>query len=108
MGHSFSIHAGAPAAVAELSGLLASPVRWQIAHGLQDGESSLTELLRCTELSRVTLSPHLAALCRAGAIVRRRRQGQTYYSLQDRLALRLCRTTLKNRRPDGVLRSRTD
>lgn len=69
---------------------LAEPARLAILHALENGESSVSELVEATGLAQGNLSKHLQQLY-AGGFVRRRRDGMfVYYALADDGVLKLC------------------
>ena len=59
--------------------------------------------LRCDTPAQI--SRHLGALCSAGAVSSWRRQGQTRYSAQGRLAEWLCKAALDGLLPETANRS---
>jgi DNA-binding transcriptional ArsR family regulator len=76
--------------VAEHFRVLGEPARLELLHALSDGERSAASLLEATGMSQANLSKHMAVLCRA-AFVRRRREGSfVHYELADARVLSLC------------------
>ena len=70
--------------------VLGEPARLELLHALGDGERSAADLLEDTDMAQASLSKHMAALCAAG-FVRRRREGTfVHYALADRRVLALC------------------
>ena len=66
------------------------PARLQILHALGDGERTVSELVRTTDLAQANLSRHLQQLLALGFVARRKRGLFAYYRLADREVLRLC------------------
>lgn len=57
---------------AEICSALASPVRLQILDLVSQGEKTSTELLENLSIPKANLSQHIAVLCDAGILVRRK------------------------------------
>lgn len=66
------------------------PVRLQILHALADGERTVSELVRRTDIAQANLSRHLQQLLALGFVARRKRGLFAYYRLADAEVLRLC------------------
>jgi DNA-binding transcriptional ArsR family regulator len=66
------------------------PVRLRILHALGDGERTVSELVRETDIAQANLSRHLQQLLSLGFVARRKRGLFAYYRLADREVLRLC------------------
>lgn len=79
------------ASVAELFGLLATPVRLKIIGALCQGERNVTQLLATIDTTQPNMSQHLATLYRAGILGKRREGTQIYYRLQSERVASLCR-----------------
>jgi len=78
---------------------MGNPLRLRVLHLLEDGELTVTELLKQTSTSQANLSKHLSVL-RAGGLVNHRRDGvNVYYSISDPIVLVVCRTMC-----DSILR----
>ncbi len=77
--------------VAELFGLLSTPVRLKIIGALCHGEKNVSKLLAEIETTQSNISQHLATLYRAGVLGRRRDGTQIYYRLQSERVATLCR-----------------
>ncbi len=77
--------------VAELFGLLATPVRLKIISAVCQGEKNVSELLEQIETTQPNMSQHLSTLYRAGVLSKRREGTQIYYSLQSERVATLCR-----------------
>ena len=70
--------------------VLGEPARLELLHALEAGERSVAFLMTETGTSQANLSKHMAVLCAAG-FVRKRRDGQfVYYELGDESVLALC------------------
>lgn len=77
--------------VAELFGLLSSPVRLKIIGALCNGEKNVSQLLAQIDTTQPNMSQHLATLYRAGVLGKRRDSTQIYYRLQSERVASLCR-----------------
>lgn len=77
--------------VAELFGLLATPIRLKIISAVCQGEKNVSELLEQIETTQPNMSQHLSTLYRAGVLARRREGTQIYYRLQSERVATLCR-----------------
>ncbi|HNU10419.1 MAG TPA: metalloregulator ArsR/SmtB family transcription factor [Rubrivivax sp.] len=77
--------------VAELFGLLSTPVRLKIIGALCHSEKNVSQLLAEIETTQPNISQHLATLYRAGVLGRRRDGTQIYYRLQSDRVATLCR-----------------
>jgi ArsR family transcriptional regulator len=77
--------------VAELFGLLSTPVRLKIIGALCHGEKNVSQLLAEIDTTQPNISQHLATLYRAGVLGRRRDSTQIYYRLQSERVATLCR-----------------
>ncbi|MCZ2439069.1 MAG: metalloregulator ArsR/SmtB family transcription factor [Burkholderiales bacterium] len=77
--------------VAELFGLLSTPVRLKIIGALCHGEKNVSQLLTEIDTTQPNISQHLATLYRAGVLGRRRDGTQMYYRLQSERVATLCR-----------------
>ncbi len=77
--------------VAELFGLLSTPVRLKIIGALCHGEKNVSELLAVIDTTQPNMSQHLATLYRAGVLGKRRESTQIYYRLQSERVASLCR-----------------
>ena len=69
--------------VAELFGLLSTPVRLKIIGALCHGEKNVSQLLGEIDTTQPNMSQHLATLYRAGVLGKRRDSTQIYYRLQS-------------------------
>lgn len=77
--------------VAELFGLLSTPVRLKIIGALCNGEKNVSQLLAEIDTTQPNMSQHLATLYRAGVLGKRRDSTQIYYRLQSERVATLCR-----------------
>jgi DNA-binding transcriptional ArsR family regulator len=76
---------------ADLFRLLATPVRLKIISALCGFEKNVSQLLAEIDTTQPNMSQHLAALHRAGVLVRRRDATQIYYRIGSERAATLCR-----------------
>jgi len=72
--------------------LLAEPMRLKILHAICDRERTVGEIVAATGATQTTVSRHLGAMHRAGALARRRDRNFTWYSVADTTLTELCRT----------------
>lgn len=77
--------------VAELFGLLSTPIRLKIISAVCQREKNVSELLAEIETTQPNMSQHLATLYRAGVLSKRRDGTQIYYRLQSERVATLCR-----------------
>lgn len=77
--------------VAELFGLLSTPIRLKIIGALCNGEKNVSQLLAEINTTQPNMSQHLSTLYRAGVLGRRRDSTQIYYRLQSERVAMLCR-----------------
>jgi DNA-binding transcriptional ArsR family regulator len=77
--------------VAELFGLLSTPIRLKIIGALCNGEKNVSQLLTEINTTQPNMSQHLSTLYRAGVLGRRRDSTQIYYRLQSERVATLCR-----------------
>lgn len=77
--------------VAELFGLLSTPIRLKIISAVCHAEKNVSQLLAEIETTQPNMSQHLATLYRAGVLSRRREGAQIYYRLQSERVATLCR-----------------
>lgn len=77
--------------VAELFGLLSTPIRLRIISEVCNGEKNVSELLAAIETTQPNMSQHLATLYRSGVLAKRRDGTQIYYRLQSERVATLCR-----------------
>jgi DNA-binding transcriptional ArsR family regulator len=72
--------------------MLAEPMRLKILHAICGHERTVTEIVSATGATQTTVSRHLNAMHRAGALARRRDRNFTWYSVADATLTELCRT----------------
>lgn len=77
--------------VAELFGLLSTPIRLKIIGALCNGEKNVSQLLTEINTTQPNMSQHLSTLYRAGVLGRRRDSTQIYYRLESERVATLCR-----------------
>lgn len=78
--------------VAEVFGLLSSPMRLRIVSELCRGELCVGQLSELIGIPQPNASQHLAMLYRAGAVVRRREGAQVFYSIGGTGLSAICRS----------------
>lgn len=77
---------------AEISKMLANPIRLAILHSLRDGEKGVNELTEILGISQSNLSQHLAIM-RQGGILKTRKQGTSiFYSVTNPKINQACDT----------------
>jgi ArsR family transcriptional regulator len=77
--------------VAELFGVLSTPIRLKIISAVCQGEKNVSELLAEIETTQPNMSQHLSMLYRSGVLAKRREGTQVYYRLQSERVATLCR-----------------
>ncbi len=77
--------------VAELFGVLSTPIRLKIISAVCNGEKNVSELLSEIETTQPNMSQHLSMLYRSGVLSKRRDGTQMYYRLQSERVATLCR-----------------
>ncbi len=77
--------------VAELFGVLSTPIRLKIISAVCHGEKNVSELLSVIDTTQPNMSQHLGMLYRSGVLARRREGTQIYYRLQSERVATLCR-----------------
>lgn len=86
--------------IAQRFRLLADPMRLRILHELQQGEMSVSELVKLTGASQPNISKHLASL-RSHQMVKRRQEGNmAYFSISAPYIFTLCDTVCKSMRDE--------
>lgn len=78
--------------VAELFGLLSSPMRLRIVSELCRGELCVGQVAERIGLTQPNVSQHLAMLYRAGVLVRRKDGAQVFYSVGGVGVSAICRS----------------
>jgi len=76
--------------VAELFGLLSTPIRLKIISAVCHSEKNVSELLTLINTTQPNMSQHLATLYRSGVLAKRREGTQIYYRLQSARVAALC------------------
>jgi DNA-binding transcriptional ArsR family regulator len=79
------------ASVAELFGILSTPIRLKIISAVCNGEKNVSELLAQIDTTQPNMSQHLGMLYRSGVLAKRREGTQMYYRLQSERVAALCR-----------------
>lgn len=69
---------------------LAEPARLRILQQLLSGERSVNELTEATGFSQANTSKHLATLCAAGFLERRKEGATVYHAIADPVVHELC------------------
>ena len=77
--------------VAELFGVLSTPIRLKIISAVCQGEKNVSELLQEIDTTQPNMSQHLSMLYRSGVLAKRREGTQMYYRLQSERVATLCR-----------------
>ena len=72
--------------------MLAEPMRLRILHAICDRERTVNDIVAATGATQTTISRHLNAMRRAGALTRRRDRNFTWYGIADSTLTELCRT----------------
>jgi ArsR family transcriptional regulator len=70
--------------------VLSEPIRLQILHKLQEGETSVNELTEAIATSQPNVSKHLKMLQNAGILKREQRGNTVFYSIADESIFTLC------------------
>jgi DNA-binding transcriptional ArsR family regulator len=78
--------------VAEVFGLLSSPMRLRIVSELCPGELCVSQLSERLGIPQPNVSQHLAMLYRAGAVIRRREGAQVFYRIGGTKLSAICRS----------------
>jgi DNA-binding transcriptional ArsR family regulator len=76
--------------LAERFKALAEPARLALLAALRGGERSVSDLVALTGLGQANVSKHLAQLCAAGFLRRRKVGTFAYYALADERVFQLC------------------
>jgi len=77
--------------VAELFGILSTPIRLKIISAVCQGEKNVSQLLDEIDTTQPNMSQHLGMLYRSGVLAKRRMGTQMYYRLQSERVATLCR-----------------
>lgn len=78
--------------VAEYFNVLSEPSRLRIMYAICSGEKSVSEVLELCGSSQANVSRHLAALNKAGILLRRKEGTTVYYSIADNATVEMCQT----------------
>ena len=78
--------------VAELFGVLSTPIRLKIISTVCNGEKNVSEMLAEIDTTQPNMSQHLGMLYRSGVLAKRRVGTQVYYRLQSERVAALCRS----------------
>jgi len=78
--------------VAKYFNVLSEPSRLRIMYAVCSGEKSVTEVLELCGSSQANVSRHLAALHKAGILLRRKEGAAVYYSIADNATVEMCQT----------------
>jgi DNA-binding transcriptional ArsR family regulator len=70
--------------------LLSDPMRLKILHSLQNGEKTVTELVKMTGSSQPNISKHLNILKTTGMVKRRQESNQAFFSIAAPFIFDLC------------------
>ncbi len=70
--------------------VLSEPIRLQILHKLQEGQTSVNELTEALATSQPNVSKHLKMLQNAGVLKREQKGNTVYYSIADESIFTLC------------------
>lgn len=87
--------------VADLFGLLASPMRLRVVCSLIDGERNVSDLAERLAASQPSMSQHLGTLYRGGVLARRRTGAQTFYRIDNEQVRSLCQV-LEHRQAESM------
>lgn len=85
---------------------LAEPARLRILQQLLEGERSVSELCESTGLTQANTSKHLATLCAAGMLARRKQGTTVYHAIGDPLVPRICDLMCKHTTDKARARAR--
>jgi len=75
----------------EICKTLANPKRLEILNALQDGEVSVSELVRKLRLPKANVSQHLAVLRSRGVVNARRERLSVYYRVANPKIIQACK-----------------
>ncbi len=78
---------------------MGSPLRLRILHALEDGELSVTEIIKAARSSQANVSQHLQLLRAAGLVESRRNGMSVHYAISDPMVLAICHSVC-----DSILR----
>jgi DNA-binding transcriptional ArsR family regulator len=78
--------------VAEYFNVLSEPSRLRIMYAVCSGEKSVSEVIQLCGSSQANVSRHLAALHRAGILMRRKEGATVFYSIADSATVEMCQS----------------
>ncbi len=78
--------------VAEYFSVLSEPSRLRIMYAVCSGEKSVSEVVELCGSSQANVSRHLAALHKAGIVLRRKEGTTVFYSIADNATVEMCQT----------------
>lgn len=78
------------AGVAEFFSVLSEPTRLRIMYAVCSGEKSVSEVVELSGSSQANVSRHLAALHKAGILLRRKQGTTVLYSIADDATVDMC------------------
>ena len=78
--------------VAEYFNVLSEPSRLRIMYAVCSGEKSVSEVVELCGSSQANVSRHLAALNKAGILLRRKEGTTVFYSIADNATVEMCQT----------------
>ena len=80
------------ARVADYFSVLSEPSRLRIMYAVCSGEKSVSEVVELCGSSQANVSRHLAALHKAGILLRRKEGATVFYSIADNATVEMCQT----------------
>ena len=80
------------ARVAAYFNVLSEPSRLRIMYAVCSGEKSVSEVVELCGSSQANVSRHLAALHKAGILLRRKVGATVFYSIADNATVEMCQT----------------
>jgi len=78
--------------VADYFSVLSEPSRLRIMYAVCSGEKSVSEVIELCGSSQANVSRHLAALHKAGILLRRKEGTTVFYSIADNATVEMCQT----------------
>jgi DNA-binding transcriptional ArsR family regulator len=78
--------------VAQYFNVLSEPSRLRIMYTVCSGEKSVSEVVELCGSSQANVSRHLAALHKAGILLRRKEGTVVFYSIADNATVEMCQT----------------
>ena len=80
------------ALVADYFSVLSEPSRLRIMYAVCSGEKSVSEVVELCGSSQANVSRHLAALHKAGILLRRKEGTIVFYAIADNATVKMCQT----------------